>query len=116
MAMTAWEQIERARAQTLIDEDGNDVELIVSPHLSDPEIEEVARRVGVALPAELVELLHRCGEVDGVLEVVVPESPPAGWGRPPSLPSLPPHEVSSRTPASTATGRANLRTGGIPSI
>ena len=54
--------------------------------------------------------------VDGVLEVVVPESPPAGTGRPPSLESLPPQAESSRTPASAAAGRANLRTDDIPSV
>src|SRR4051794_39800737 len=52
----------------------------------------------------------------GVAEVVVvPESPPAGTGRPPSLASLP-HAASRRTPVSTATGRANLRTDDIPSV
>lgn len=70
VATTAWEEIERARSLTLTDEDGDAVELGVAPPLSDSEIEEVARRVGVALPAELVELLHRCGGLDGVIEQV----------------------------------------------
>jgi len=68
--MNAWDEIERARSQTLTDEDGNPVELGVAPPLSEPEIEEVAERAGAALPAELVELLHHCGGLDGVLEQV----------------------------------------------
>src|SRR6266511_2376161 len=53
--------------------------------------------------------------VDGVLDVVVPETPPTGTGRLPSFVSPPPHAVSKRTPASTAAGRARLRTGDVPS-
>src|SRR5512140_1447191 len=68
MAMTAWEEIERARSLALIDEDGDPVELGVAPPLSDEEIDELARRVGTALPAELVELLRRCGGLDEPLE------------------------------------------------
>src|SRR5215211_124821 len=52
----------------------------------------------------------------GVLDVVVESPlPPTGTGRPPSLASLPPQAVRSRTPARTAVGRARLRTGDIPS-
>lgn len=57
--MTAWEEIERARSQKLVDEDGRPVQLVTAPPLSDDEIEGVARRVGAALPLELVELLLR---------------------------------------------------------
>lgn len=70
MALTAWEEIERARSLELTDEDGNSVELGVGPPLSDGELEEVADRVGVALPDELVQLLRRCRGLDGVLEQV----------------------------------------------
>jgi hypothetical protein len=44
--MTAWEEIERARSQKLVDEDGNAVELVTSPPLREQEIAALAERVG----------------------------------------------------------------------
>jgi hypothetical protein len=67
---TAWEEIERVRSLPLADEDGNPIELAAAPPLSGAEIEEVERRSGAALPRELVELLRRCGGLDGVLDAV----------------------------------------------
>jgi hypothetical protein len=69
-AMTAWEEIEQALSQTLIDRTGNLIELDVAPPLSDSEVEEVTKLAGVALPAELVELLHRCGGLEGTSQEV----------------------------------------------
>jgi hypothetical protein len=70
VALTAWEEIERARSLELTDEDGNTVELGLAPPLSDAELEELAERVGIAIPAELEQLLRRCRGLDGLLEQV----------------------------------------------
>lgn len=68
--MTAWEEIERARAQQLVDEDGDPVEFSALPPLTEQEIADLPARVGAELPVELVELLRRCSGLDGVLEQV----------------------------------------------
>jgi hypothetical protein len=68
--LTAWQELERARSQQLTDEDGDAVELTLAPPLTEAEIAAVADRAGIALPAELVELLRRCRGVDGLLEQV----------------------------------------------
>jgi len=66
--MTAFEEIERARALPLVNEDGDPVDLAPGPPLSDAEIGALQQRVGVTLPTELTELLQRCGGLDGVLD------------------------------------------------
>lgn len=68
--VSAWEEIERARSQQLVDEDGNPVELATWPPLTEQEIAALAERVGTALPDELVQLVRRCCGLDGVLEQV----------------------------------------------
>ena len=68
--MSAWEEIERGRSLKLVDEDGEAVELVLAPPLSQAEIDDVARRAGIALPSELVDLLRCCGGIDGVLDLV----------------------------------------------
>jgi hypothetical protein len=68
--MSAWDEIERARTLKLVDEDGEAIELVMAPPLSQGEIDDVARRAGIALPGELVDLLRRCGGIDGVLDLV----------------------------------------------
>lgn len=68
--MSAWDEIERARSLKLVDEDGSPIELPVAPPLSQAEVDDVARHAGIALPNELVELLRRCGGIDGVLDLV----------------------------------------------
>ena len=72
--MTAWEEIEHARSQKLVDEDGDPVELVTLAPLAEQEIavlaERLAERLGAPLPAELVELLRRCGGLESVLAQV----------------------------------------------
>lgn len=53
--MSVWDEIQRARS------------LESAPPLSETDIEDVSRRAGVALPREVVELLRRCGGIEGAL-------------------------------------------------
>ncbi len=68
--MTAWEEIERACSQRLVNEDSNPVELVTLAPLTEQEIADVAGRVRTPLPAELIQLLRRYGGLEGVLQQV----------------------------------------------
>jgi cell wall assembly regulator SMI1 len=69
--MDPVEEIRRAQALELVDEDGNEVELELRPGLTPAEIEELRDEVGVPLPRELRALLeHTSGVDDGPLESI----------------------------------------------
>src|SRR6187455_465564 len=65
MPMDAVEEIKRALATDLVDEDGHDVELKLRPGLSQAEIDELSDEVGAPLPHELRALLEYTAGIDG---------------------------------------------------
>lgn len=68
--MDAVEEIRRAQASQLVDEDGNAVVLELAPGLAEAEIDELEAEVGVPLPGDLRRLLRVTSAIDGVLESV----------------------------------------------
>jgi hypothetical protein len=68
--MTAFDEIERARAVRLTTKRGKAVTLRPLPPLSEAEIANVERGAGIALPTELKELLRSCGGLEGLDENV----------------------------------------------
>lgn len=63
-------EIERARAATLVDDDGAAVTLTVEPPLSATEIATLEAQLGVALPGELRAALAYAAGLGGVLESI----------------------------------------------
>ncbi len=68
--MTAAEEIERARSLPLTTEQGKPVVLKPLPPLSEEEIADVERRVGIALPTELTDLLRSFSGLEGLREEI----------------------------------------------
>jgi len=68
--MTPLEIIRRARAGTLIDEDGNVVTLELLPGLSYRELQGFAEQVPCRIPPEIAELLGACRGFYGTIEEV----------------------------------------------
>jgi hypothetical protein len=68
--MTPLEIIRRARADTLIDEDGEVVTLELLPGLTQTELRDFARRLPCRIPLEIVELLSACRGFFGTVEQV----------------------------------------------
>jgi cell wall assembly regulator SMI1 len=66
----AIDEIRRAQAAELVDEDGNEVALELEPGLAEAEIDELEAEVGAPLPGELRRLLAFTAGIDGVLESV----------------------------------------------
>jgi hypothetical protein len=62
------EEIERARATDLVDEDGDEVVLELAPALSSAEIESLQREIGVTLPRELRTLLEHTTGIEGAID------------------------------------------------
>ena len=69
-AMDPIEQITRAQAMELVDEDGKRVALTVHDGLADEQIAAVEEEYGLPLPGELRRLLAHTRGIDGALEVV----------------------------------------------
>lgn len=68
--MTPLEIIRQAQADTLIDEDGQVVDLELLPGLSHTELRDFARRVPCPVPQEIEELLSACRGFYGTIEQV----------------------------------------------
>lgn len=68
--MTPLEIIRQAQADTLIDDDGQLVELELLPGLSRTELRDFARQVPRPIPPELAELLGVCRGFYGTVEHV----------------------------------------------
>ena len=68
--MTPLGIIRRARASTLIDEDGNVVMLELLPGLSRVELQDFADRVPCSLPPEIAVLLGACSGLEGTIDQV----------------------------------------------
>jgi cell wall assembly regulator SMI1 len=68
--MDPVEEIRRAQALELVDEDGNEVELELHRGLTAAEIDELQAEVGAPLPRELRALLEHTSGIDGVLETI----------------------------------------------
>ncbi len=68
--MDPTEEIRRALATELVEEDGDTVVLELAPGLSEEAIDALAREVSVPLPSELRRTLAYTAEIDGVLETV----------------------------------------------
>ncbi len=63
--MDPVEEIRRAQATSLVDEDGDEVVLECAPPLTEAEIEQLQAEVGGALPRELRALLEYTAGIDG---------------------------------------------------
>jgi hypothetical protein len=59
------EELHRARAATLVDEDGDEVVLELAPPLSQVQVDELESEAGVPLPADLRKLLEYTAGVEG---------------------------------------------------
>jgi hypothetical protein len=59
------EEIRRAQATSLVDEDGDEVVLELAPPLTEAEIEQLQAEVGVPLPRELRAVLEYTAGIDG---------------------------------------------------
>jgi len=68
--VTPLEIIRQAQADTLIDEDGQVVDLELLPGLSQTEVRDLARRVPCPVPQEMEELLGACRGFYGTIEQV----------------------------------------------
>jgi hypothetical protein len=68
--VTPLEVIRQAQAHTLIEEDGQVVDLELLPGLSRTELRDFARRVPCPVPQEIEELLSACRGFDGTIEQV----------------------------------------------
>jgi len=68
--MDPVEEITRAQAADLVDEDGHAVVLALEPGLPAAEIDALEREVGVPLPRELRALLAHTAGIDGLLDMV----------------------------------------------
>ena len=77
--MTAFDEIRRAQAEKLTDEDGDLVELVLSPGLTEEGIATISTELGFKLPAELVGLLRLCSGIEGVLETIDFTGRPRGF-------------------------------------
>jgi len=64
------EIIRRARAETLVDEDGRVVALELFPGLSPTELQDFADQVPCRIPPEITELLRECSGFYGTVEQV----------------------------------------------
>jgi len=65
--MDPIEEITRAQATDLVDEDGDEVEIALDLGLASDGIEALEDEIGVALPGELRDLLSYTTGIDGVL-------------------------------------------------
>lgn len=68
--MTAVDEISRAQASDLVDEDGNAVVLELAPALSPAEIEDLEAEIGLPLPQELQSVLELTGGINGTIDQV----------------------------------------------
>jgi hypothetical protein len=68
--VTPLEIIRRARADTLVDEDGHVVTLEFLPGLSCAELRDFAWRVPCRVPKEISELLGTCSGLEGTIDQV----------------------------------------------
>jgi cell wall assembly regulator SMI1 len=68
--VTPLEIIRRARADTLVDEDGRVVTLELLPGLSPTELQDLADQVPCRIPPEITELLRECSGFYGTVEQV----------------------------------------------
>lgn len=68
--MTAWDLIQQAASEQLVDEDGAPVGLVTLPGLSAAEIDALEEERGFRLPGELRELLAHCAGVEGPLQEI----------------------------------------------
>ncbi|HYD42873.1 MAG TPA: SMI1/KNR4 family protein [Anaeromyxobacter sp.] len=68
--MTAWEIIQQAAREELVDEEGAPVGLATLPGLSAAEIDELEEERGFRLPGELRALLVHCSGLEGPLQEI----------------------------------------------
>ena len=68
--MDPIEEISRAQAAELVDEDGRPVTLELAPGLTPREIEALEAEAGVALAGELRRLLAHTAGIDGALDLI----------------------------------------------
>jgi hypothetical protein len=69
--VTPLEIIRRARAETLIDEEGYVVTLELLPGLSHTELQDFAEQVPCRIPPEITELLGACRGFYGTVDQVI---------------------------------------------
>jgi hypothetical protein len=68
--MDPVDEIRRAQATTLVDEDGHEVVLELAPPLPPAELERLEAELGVPLPRDLLALLGYTSGIDGALETI----------------------------------------------
>jgi cell wall assembly regulator SMI1 len=86
--MDPLEAIRRAQATRLVDKDGDEVELELTPGSAPADVERLADEVGVPLPRELRSLLERtAGIYGGPLETIDFTGRSLSFGAPEAFPS-----------------------------
>jgi hypothetical protein len=68
--MKAIDVIREAAGLTLVDDEGERVDLVVSPGIPGGRIDALSEKFGFKLPGELLELLPECSGLDGLLETI----------------------------------------------